>query len=171
VNNADQVAVLAKLAGSGITTANDVALTRRLGTSGWEIIASEGAHPPGTPTGAEWATISSYAIGDANPAVAFVGKLRVPRTDQPNPAGVTRANDMGLWVALPGQGPQLLLREGGALGTKTVRSFVALSTVSGSPTQRRTFSPDGRLLIIRVTATDGSQHLLQVQLPGVLLVN
>ena len=74
-------------------------------------------------------------------------------------------------VALPGGQRHLLLREGDTLGMKTVRSFAARNAVSGSPTQRRTSSPDGRRLMIRLTATDGSQHLLRVQLPGVLAEN
>ncbi len=87
--------------------------------------------------------------------MAFLGKLKVPEIGEPNPAGVTNANDVGLWVALPGEEPQLLLREGDVIEGKRVRCFIALTAISSSSAQRRTFTSDGRALLIRVNATDG----------------
>jgi hypothetical protein len=146
-----------------------VALTRRMSGTEWQIVARKGSRPPGTPEGAQWASFPSYALGDHG-TVAFLGRLLKPKAGTPNPANVTGANDVGLWFALPGEEPRLLLREGDALGegsdAKRVRNFIALTAVSGSPAQRRAFSADGDHLVIKLFATDGTQHLLLITLPA-----
>jgi hypothetical protein len=166
VNHEEQFALLGKVSGAGASLANDAVLARRAPGPAWQIIAREGSQPPGTPAGARWASFTGYGFGDDVATLAFIGKLHVPKAGEENAASVTTANDFGLWFAPPGEPATLLLREGDALEGKTVRSFTVLSPASGSPMQRRGFSSDGRDLIIRVIATDSSQHLVHIRLPA-----
>jgi hypothetical protein len=58
----------------------------------------------------------------------------------------------------------LLLREGDAIGASTVKTFVALSSVVGSPAQTRSFNSAGSVLV-KATDALGAQHLLLIAVP------
>lgn len=59
---------------------------------------------------------------------------------------------------------RLIIREGGQINGKIVRSFTALTGVAGSTGVTRTFNNSGQI-IYRATFTDFSQALVTVQLP------
>ena len=59
---------------------------------------------------------------------------------------------------------RLLLQEGDAIGTSTVKTFVVLSSVVGSPAQTRSFNSGGSV-VVKATDALGAQHLLQIAVP------
>lgn len=58
---------------------------------------------------------------------------------------------------------RLLLREGDAIGSSTVRNFTVLSNVLGSPAQAR-YNDSGNV-IVKVTDAAGAQHLVLIAVP------
>ena len=71
---------------------------------------------------------------------------------------------MGLWATDSSGELRLLLREGDAIGTSTVKTFTVLSSVVGSPAQTRSFNRIGSV-IVRATDMTGAQHLLHIAVP------
>ncbi len=77
--------------------------------------------------------------------------------------GITTANDVGLWATDYFGDLRLLLREGDAIGSTTVRNFTVLSNVLGSPAQAR-YNDSGNV-IVKVTDAAGAQHLVLIAVP------
>jgi hypothetical protein len=149
----------ATLQGASITSANDSAI---LTTASGDlyILAQEGTPAPDAPPGALWKSFTSVAVTD------YYGVLILGTMAQGS-GGITAANDTGLWSIDPSGVAHLVLQEGTTvLRGKTVKSFVALTAVSGSPGQTRAFR-DGNLLAVKVTFTDGHQAVVALELPQV----
>ena len=70
----------------------------------------------------------------------------------------------GLWAVDSLGQTHLLLRRGGSLAGKTVRTFRALTAVPGSLAQTRSYN-ERREVLAQVTATDGTQHLVLFAVP------
>ena len=71
---------------------------------------------------------------------------------------------MGLWATDSSGELRLLVREGDAIGSSTVKTFTVLSSVTGSPAQTRSFNRIGSV-IVRATDMTGAQHLLHIAVP------
>lgn len=82
----------------------------------------------------------------------------------PGPGGITTANDVGLWATDSTGALRLLLQEGDVIGASTVKTFVVLSSVTGSPAQTRSFNSAGSV-IVKATDALGAQHLLLIAVP------
>ncbi len=154
-------AFVAKLKGGTATSASDLALFRvRYGT---QLMAREGMEAPGA-GGAVFKSFTSVAMPDGATGPVFVAKLLVPKTGEPNPAGVTSKNAVGLWYTDDAGTAHLLARAGDTVEGKTLRAFTILSNVSRSSSQARSYNNAGEL-IYRAFYTDGTSALLHVQLP------
>ena len=81
----------------------------------------------------------------------------------PGPGAITTANDVGLWATDFFGNLRLLLREGDAIGSSTVRNYTVLSNVPGSPAQAR-YNDNGNV-IVRVTDASNAQHLVLIAVP------
>jgi hypothetical protein len=71
---------------------------------------------------------------------------------------------VGLWATDSFGALRLLIREGDAIGSSTVKSFTVLSSVPGSPAQTRSFNGGGSV-VVRVTDATMAQHLVLIAVP------
>ena len=71
---------------------------------------------------------------------------------------------MSLWATDSFGALRLLSQEGDGIGASTVKTFVVLSTVTGSPAQTRSFNNAGSV-IVKATDATGAQHLLHIAVP------
>ncbi len=153
------VAFPAMLTGSGISAANDSAVISNAPDRTLRIVAQEGTQAPDAPTGALWRSFSSVAVPGFGHGVMILGFM------QQGPGGITAANDNGLWVADETGAFRLRIQEGTTVvGSNTVKSFTALTSVSGSPGQTHSFNSSGDL-VARVTYTTGAQALVKFTKP------
>jgi uncharacterized delta-60 repeat protein len=152
---------LASILGDSVTKHNNdcIFFQRTAGgaTSMPQLLAREGSIAPGT-TGS-WHSFTSIAAPTGDMGPLFVATLALNDT-----AGVNAANASGLW-GLDSRGQvRLLFRNGQPLEGITVRKFFVLDgagTAFGGP---RSFNDEGKV-VIRVMATDGTQHLVGIQMP------
>lgn len=147
-----------------ISSANDSGIWHRSDSSALTLIAREGTQPPEAPAGAQWKTFTSLALADGNRPLFVASMHSKTGTASPGPGGITTANDVGLWATDSAGSLRLLIREGDAIGTSTVKTMTVLSTVSGSPSQTRSFNNGGHV-ILRVTDATGAQHLVNIAVP------
>ncbi len=149
---------LAKVAGVGVTSANDYGAWIK-SSLGLRQIAREGDTPAGAPLGAALASFTSFVVqGTGTHTAAFTGKLVIGL------GGVTTADDEALWSWSEMGGVSLVLREGSpvqgaANPTRLVKSFKALVSASGTPGQARGAAQDGTLTFL-VTFSDGTTSLV-----------
>lgn len=148
-----------------VIQANDSGIWWQPESGSMQLIAREGAQPPGVPDGARWVKFTSLALPGGQTGPMFVGAMvNQPRT----PGGVTPGSDTGLWAVDSTGLLRLLVRErdpvdiGGT--TKKLRSFTVLSAVLGSPGQARSFNQRGEV-VYRAYFTDGTQAMVKVQMP------
>ena len=161
VNNGHgSYAFLATVAGTGITSANDVGIWRN-SIDGIVPVVREGSSAPGVDN-AIFRKFLSIAMPDNGRAIVKA-KAR-------NESTLERT--LGIWFTSEGFADdantlKLLVRQGDFIaGTSgsPLQSFSALEYVSGSPTQARSFNNLGDF-IFRATFADGSQALLKATLP------
>ena len=152
------LAFMGKANGPGTTALNDAGIWwfPNEFPSTPQLLAREGAQPPGVPAGAEWKAFSSLAVSGWNPL--FTATMRI------GPGGVTSADDKGLW-GVDSQGElKLLLREGQSVLRKTVRSFRVLEAAAGSGGTMRTYNHDNTVLAV-VKFTDAETSVVKLELP------
>ena len=183
LNNRNEIAFLAKVAGNDVTGSSDEGIWTNEGGL-LRMIAREGDIAPGVPgAGAAFEDFISVAFGHGGtifqeeltlPAVvAFVAQLENGR------GGVTSANDLGLWVHRRGaeeSALRLLLREGTVLDLqpedafpgRTVLSFLALQPLAAAFGQGHGvgFNRHGRAteeVLALVRFTDATQAIVEFQ--------
>jgi len=106
INSASEVAFLATLSGTGITSANDAAVLSTINSDQHlNVIAQEGTQAADAPTGALWRTFTSVAA-------AGEGRLLFLGTMTQGGGGITAANDTGVWCQDFDDTPRLVLQEG-----------------------------------------------------------
>jgi hypothetical protein len=148
------------------TTATASGIWADNGTAGTlALIAQQGVtQAPGCPAGATFSAFTELALPDLG-GVVFLATLNTNAT-----AGVTTANNLGIWAVDNSGALQLIVRTGDILnvgedGTpiyKTVTgiSFLpALATVGG---QSRSFAQGNGDLVYLATFSDGSTAILNV---------
>lgn len=172
VNDAGNALFLGKVAGKGISSTNDNGLWWRQNpgdTSSLQLLAREGAQPPGTPAGTKWSAFTSLALPEGNAGPVFTAKLAGSK-GMAQQDRVASSNDQGLWAVDSSGELQLVVREGqevavdGSTTRRKIKSFTVLSAVPGSSAQRRSFDTTGRI-VYRAVFTDGSQAVVKVLLP------
>jgi len=149
---------------TGISAANDYGIWHRSDSTPLTLVAREGAQPPEAPAGAQWKSFTSLALGDGNRPLFVASMHSKTGTASPGPGGITTAKDVGLWATDSAGALRLLMQEGDAIGTSTVKTMTVLSTVSGSPAQTRSFNNGGHV-ILRVTDATNAQHLVSIAVP------
>ncbi len=155
------VAFPATIKGLGVVTSSDDAtLWWRPAGGTLTLLAREGSQPAETGAGVKWKTFASLAIsGGGRGGPLFTATLLQ------GSGGVSKTNDAGIWAVDSAGALRLLVREGDVIGGKTVKTFTALTGVSGSPGVTRSFSNNTNQVIYRATFTDGSQAVVTVHVP------
>lgn len=123
-----------------------------------ELLTREGSIAPGT-GGARFGSFTSLAILPGRGPI-FTAKLAT-KSGIPK---VSAKSDLGLWALSSTGALQLLVRETDLIGGKSLKTFHALLSVPGSPSQSRTFNAE-QVLIYRAFFTDGTQALVKVDAP------
>ena len=160
-NDNSEVAFIAKLKATGLTSANNNGIWWG-NTSGLDLVARAGSTAVGVANA--WASFTSLALPrDIGPA--FTAKLVLG-------GGIDKTNNFGLWAVDDTDTLHLLVRTGDmiAIGgpAKRVKTLTVLGNVGGTPTQGRAYSADSAL-IYRVTFDDGTQAILKVQFPTMMM--
>jgi hypothetical protein len=157
-----EYAFIGKLAGKGITSANDEGLW--MGTNeGPRLVAREGQLlGDATLPSARWKSFRSLALGSAR------GPLFVADLDT-GVVGLAKTTERRLWGMYSSGMLLELLREGGWLGSGTsrrmVKRFDALVPANGAEGTLRGLSPSGARIVINAEMSDGSRALVQVEMP------
>ena len=116
------------------------------------LVARKGLSAPGT-DGSLFREFKSLSVIDRRGAL-FTATL-------------SPGNDLGCWATDSEGKLQLLIRNGDAIGDKTIRSFEILTTVRGSEGQRRawagTFTDTS--VILHTVFTDGTDGITTVSIP------
>lgn len=158
-------AVMGKVTGGGVDATNDDGLWADIG-SGLQLVAREGSPAPDA-GGGVFKSFASLAVPTASGPI-FVATLRSGTLAAPAPGNVTASNDMGVWAVDSTGQVRLILREGGSVelfgAMRTLKSFLLLNTVAGSPAVPRGYQTDGTLLY-RATLSDGTQAVLRLNVP------
>ncbi|WP_145285996.1 DUF7453 family protein [Pirellulimonas nuda] len=103
LNDRGQTAFIGGLTGVEVTGANDTGIWSEGGGSGLALVARKGSHAPGTTAGVSFISFESPLLNSVG-QTAFIGGL--------TGAGVTHANNEGIWSEAGGSGLALVAREG-----------------------------------------------------------
>jgi hypothetical protein len=155
-NAHSDVAVVANLKGTGVTSLNRTAILYFPSGRTAVTVARTGDEPPGA-TGATWKAFRSVALPDG------LGPLFVA-TLTPGVGGVDGTNDIGLWASTTAGTLQLLLREGDLIDGKTVQLFTVLKPVIGATDQNRSFNSTRKLALL-VKYTDNTSAIVRIDVP------
>ena len=141
VNDAEQVAFRAQLTGTGVTSADDVAILADIGSTPLAVVARKGQ--------ADAATGSTFAsfgdpVTDSADNVTFQAKVKQGVT-------ATATSDAGIWRYLAESGTtQIIAREGsvasGATDGAKFKAFTALAADEGGGAYVATLVQDGTLV-------------------------
>jgi hypothetical protein len=157
--------LLAKLAGSDVSTANDSAILSGTSGSALQMIAREGSPAPNTLNGGNTAPVGTFqsftsvAMPGNSGTIWFTATLA-------HSGGITSANDTGIWVSSPGSGVRLLMREGSdipGIRTQTVKSIRVLDPVVGSPGHGRYAE---NFVGVQVSFDDGTDSVFNIDVNG-----
>jgi hypothetical protein len=150
LNGAGNTAFLATLSGAAVTTANDGGLWAQR-DSALDLVAREGAQAPGVAAGINFASLADATLNPAG-QLAFSATLAG--------AGITTANDAGLWAQSIGGELKLIAREGDPLQvapgvTRTISSLLFAGGVGNEDGRRNGFNSRGELAFL-ANFTDGT---------------
>jgi len=155
--------------GSTSSTDNDGLWMTQPGFGALQLIAREGAQPPGAPAGAKWKAFTSVlAPGGTDMVLVFTASLQKGVGAAAGPGGITSIDDLALYATQYDVGTDSyqtfeLVRENQPLLGKTVKSFKALKAVSGSAGTGRSFSFNPRdTVLVLVTFTDNTTAVVKV---------
>ena len=181
LNDADAMAFIGSVRGVGAAKAsvkarNDRGIWTNGGDGRLRLVAREGDIAAGI--AAKFAAFKSVALSPTfaveNSLVA-AGRTDIAFVARVRGAGVTRANDEGLWIhesTSSSDGTlKLLLRKGQNLALrggapKRVKSFIALAANAGTPGNGRGAVPGG--VAVRVLFADGAQALVRAAADGAI---
>jgi hypothetical protein len=152
---------LANPGGPLLTGANNAALFWTA-PGGLRSVARLGDAAPGT-NGGVFKAIENFSL-PLGGGPLFTATLVRGTATVPAPGNVTASNDRGLWTVDRDGYISLALREGGAYGAATIRSFRVLGLVAGSPGQTRSFGTE-RKAAVQAALSDGTQALIFIALP------
>ena len=160
IDDAGHVAFPCTLMGAGITTLNDAAIVSNAPGGTLAIAAQEGTQAADAPVGALWKSFTSVAAPGGGGGVLILGFM------QQGTGGITATTDNGVWSADAGGVLHLVLQEGvTVIEGLTVKNFLVLKTVSGTPGQTHAFNTNAEL-VAKVTFTiTNDQALVRLSLP------
>jgi len=153
LNDDGHVAFSATLIGAGVTTVNDTGIWSQRGGA-LNLVAREGSQAPGAPAGLNFSTFANSVLNSAS-QMAFTATL--------TGAGVTTANDGGIWVQGLGGDLRLMAREGGQLEVssgvnRTIAELFFAGGVNNEDGRRSGFNDLGELAFL-AKFTDGSSGI------------
>ena len=147
--------------GGGVTSANNAGIWTRSPFTGGvlALVARRGNAAPGAGS-ATFAAFNFPCLAEDG-REAFTASLTTSTA-----AGVTAANDTGLWVRSAAGSLDLALREGQrfAVTAGDERTVAAITLPAAQQSGRSPFSDDGRLLVL-IGFTDGTAALARLTLP------
>ena len=153
LNGDGQVAFTAGLSGAGVTLTSDTGIWSQRGGV-LNLVAREGSQAPGAAAGINFSTFASPVLNSAS-QMAFTATL--------TGAGVTTANDGGIWAQGLGGDLRLVAREGSPLEVSpgVNRTIAELHFAGGATTEdgRRVGFNDLGEVAFLATFTDGSSGL------------
>ena len=133
------------------------------------LVAQQGNQAAGCPAGATFATFTALALADqagtsGTGGLSFLGTLNASST-----AGVTAANNTGIWAIDTTGTLQLIVRTGDILPVngvnKTVTALTFLPTAAVTEGQSRNFSPQNGDLAYLATFSDKTTAIFNVVFP------
>ena len=159
VNDRGQTTFVPRIGGGGVTQANDFPLVLAAADGTATFVAREGAAAPGTQPGVAYGIILDPDLNNAG-QVAFVSTL--------TGAGVTAANDRGLFLYDPTLGPILIAREGDLfdVGGGDLRTISPTGiAIADSPFYNRSSLGDDGRLAFALYFTDGTSGVFVATVP------
>jgi uncharacterized delta-60 repeat protein len=122
-------------------------------------LARQGGTAPGIVGGGQFTRFPAFGLPRNRPGLVFGGNLR-------RGAGVTRANDFGVWrEKAAGGDSDLLLRNGDMVATRQVQKLEVMIPVANASDQRRSLAPDGGVMAA-ATFAGGGAGLVRVAADG-----
>ena len=159
IDDLGHVAFPGTVTGPGISSLNDaVVMGNALGVIPF-VKAQEGSQAPDAPVGALWSSFTSVSVPSGGQGVLILGFMKQGF------GGITSANDRGVWSTDSAGAFHLVLQENTTvIGTRTVKSFTLLTTLSGTPGQTHAFN-NNRELVSLVIYTDNFRAIVHTNLP------
>jgi hypothetical protein len=161
VNDQGEVAFVATLRGSGVTTANNAALFHgpRNGIQPIARLGEPASDDGGSPTTALWRKFTSWALSDGTRGSVIL-------LAETSGGDTTAHNKLGLWASDSEGQLRRLLRTGEALTTDgpVLTSLTLLNALPGSYGATRSYNATGTVAVL-ATFADKSQKLLRVRTP------
>ena len=150
----------ADIRGAGVTGNDNEGLWAKHATNGLQLVAREGAEPPGV-TGGQFRLFLKYALpGNGAP---FFGATLVTGV-----GGVTAANDAGMWAMNSVGELKKVIQEGDVINVggldRTVQTILSLENNSSGAIGSRIYTSDGSMKLL-VKFTDGLQAMVDVAIP------
>jgi len=158
LNGAGQTAFVGFLTGAGVDGSNESGIWSEGGGSGLALVARSGNQAPGTAAGVNFSFFNGLVLNGAG-QTAFSGEL--------TGAGVTLANDRGIWATDSTGHLYLIAREGDLFDVsndplnpdpRTI-SFLSLRIGSGGEDGKATSFNDADQLAFSARFTDGSEGI------------
>jgi hypothetical protein len=120
------------------------------------LVAREGDQAPDCPTGAVFKTFESVGLSNAGAIVLAT------LTGSSTAAGVTSANNTGIWEGTEESSLTLKLRSGASIGGKTLGTLTVPASLPGVGGQTRFFAYDNGDLSLLGTFTDKTTGIVKV---------
>jgi kumamolisin len=123
------------------------------------LVARQGSQAPGCLAGATFAAFTSVALPDQG-GVILLATLNLNAA-----AGVTAANQTGIWAVDTSGNLQLIVRTGDFLNGKTITALSFMPVVSYAGGQTRNFNQGTGDLVYEATFSDKSNGIFEVIFP------
>jgi hypothetical protein len=158
-----RVAFIGRARGGTVKASNDDAIWWQPTVGApLKVLAREGAHPPGAPTGARWASFTSLALPGGRVG-GLAGPLFTARLAQ-GPGKITAADDLALYTTDAAGVVHEVLREKQPVNGRTIKTFSVLRAIGGSNGVTRSFNTRA-VVVVQVTYTDNSTEIVKFDLP------
>ena len=155
-------AFLGGVKNGGVTSANNLGIWSQPAGGSLTLDARKGGQPPDVASGAQYSSFSSVAVSNKGPI--YVAKLLTGVRGAPGPGGIVSATDTGLWAKTSFNIVRKMIQKGDVIDGKTVKTFTALTSPSGSTGIRRSFAADGDAVVL-ILFTDASQAIYSISCP------
>ena len=129
------------------------------------LVARQGDQANGLPRGITFKDFSAIALANSGGGTDQGGAFLLATLNTNSSAGVTAANNLGIWAVDHSGILQPIVRTGDLLGGKKVTSLLFLPTKKDVNEQSRSFAASNGAFIYRASFSDGSAGIYFVQFP------